>query len=774
MKVLFRRYLPALILGACSLGTPRTATADTDYGQVASWVTHLLQEHHYSRQDFDDEMSKKALRHYLELLDVEKMYFTKPEIEKFRSQFDTQLDDLVFSNDLTPAHQIYDLFMKKLRERFGKVKSLLEGGQLDFSGAGTTAITRKDAEYCPDDAALDKLWVGRITNEVMAERIRIALAKEKKEKAATEKKEGAKPAEAAPADGEKKEGEAPKADAAKSAAPAKPVDTPEQKIVKRYKRFLDAMEENDEEDVANFFLSAISQAYDPHSEYLSAPEKDNFDIEMNKKLEGIGAVLSMRDGAAEIDRLVSGAPAHLSGELKVHDRIVGVAQGSEGEMEDVEGMKLNKVVEKIRGERGTTLRLKVIPAADPTTTKEVVLKRAQVDLKESLAKADLIETKDSKGEKVRIGWILIDSFYADMERHTVSVTRDVRRLVQRLMKENVSGLVIDLRGNGGGSLEEAINLTGLFIKKGPVVQQKSWNGALDTRSSRSQEPLYAGPLCVLTDRTSASASEIFAAALQDHGRAVVVGDKSTFGKGTVQTILDVRKYMPVFSKADRAGSLKVTIQKFYRVAGGSTQLKGVVPDLILPSRLDALEIGEEALKEPLPYDTIRKLDYDLADCAPLPTTELRSRMDVRVKKDPEFTYVQEDVKRLKDQIDKNTLTLNEQERLAEIRKNKDRNKQRSEERKGRLEDVKTSYSVFRLTQENVDQEDLVSFDKAKDDEKGGMIMAKDDDEDEDDTDEFPYDIEPVKAETLNIVKDLIQMSNEARTVKVGAAEPPKK
>ena len=761
-----KRPLPrfaSLLCGALSLfatgclhaGATKAADKDTDYGQVAAWVTHLLQEQHYSKHDFDDAMSRKALKGYLEYLDYDKMYFLKGDIDTFTAKYADKLDDFIFSDDLTPANEIYTLHAKHVKARFEKVKAFIESGTADFSGEGTTPINRKEAAYCTTEEELDALWKSRITNELLSERVRLKLAEEKKKEKSTAPPDAEKPDEGKPIESKKI---------------VKQPDTPEVKILKRYKRFLDTMNENDEEDVANFFLSALSQSYDPHSEYFSAPEKDNFDIEMNKRLQGIGAVLSMKDGAAEIERLVAGAPAHLSGQLKVHDRIIGVAQGAEGEMEDVEGMKLNSVVEKVRGDEGSTVRLKVVPADDPTIFKEITLKRAKVELKESLAKADLIETKDLKGETNRVGWITIDSFYADMEHHTVSLTKDVKKLLQRLMKENISGLVIDLRGNGGGSLDEAISLTGLFIKKGPVVQQKSWNGAVDGRSSKPSEPLYTGPLCVLTDRTSASASEIFAAALQDHGRAVIVGDKATFGKGTVQTILDVSRFMPSISRSTRAGSLKVTIQKFYRIAGGSTQLKGVIPDVILPSRYDALEIGEEALKEPLPYDTIRKMEYDLAETAPLPNDSLRNKSVERMKTSEEFQYVNEDVTRLKEQIAKNTLSLNEQARLDEIHANKQRAKQRSTERKERnLAASKQGdpYTVYRLNLENADVEGLTTLEKAKADEKGGIINGDDDDDDlSDDKDDFPHDIEPVKAETLNIVKDLIELNRLARTAKI--------
>ncbi len=744
---------------ACSSAEPaKRVAAETDYGQVAAWVTHLLQEQHYSKHDFDDEMSRKALKGYLEYLDYEKLYFLKGEAEAFTAKYGDKLDDFVFVNDLTPAHEIYNLYAKHVMDRFEKIKALLEPGKLDFNSAGTTHYSRKDAAYCATEAEKDALWKAKITNEVLGERLRNTLAEEKK------KEKPAKAVEAKPT-----EGEVPKI----TANPKTP-DTPEQVVLKRYKRILDNLKENDAEDVTNFFLSALSQAYDPHSEYFSAPEKDQFDIDMNKRLVGIGAVLQTKDGAAEVKELVSGAPAHLSGQVKVNDRIVGVAQGASGEMEDVQDMKLNKVVERVRGDEGTIVRLKMIPAADPTTFKEVVIKRAKVELKERLAKADLIETKDAKGEPNRVGWLTLDSFYADMEKHTVSLTKDVRKLLARLMKENIKGLVIDLRGNGGGSLDEAVSLTGLFIKKGPVVQQKSWNGAVDYRTSRSPEPVYNGPLCVLIDRTSASASEIFAAALQDHGRAIIVGDKSSFGKGTVQTVLDVGRYMPNISKSTRAGSLKVTIQKFYRIAGGSTQLKGVIPDLVLPSRFDAIEIGEEALKGPLPYDTIRKLDYDLAETAPLPANELRGRMEQRLEKNTEFQYVREDITRLKAQVDKNTLSLNEQERLEEIHANKAREKTRSAERKARTEAAAKDgdpFTVYRVTLENAEAEGLTTLEKAKLNDKADLITATDDDLPEEtpaeEKNEFPHDIEPVKAETLRIMSDLIELNHQARTAKVG-------
>jgi carboxyl-terminal processing protease len=440
-------------------------------------------------------------------------------------------------------------------------------------------------------------------------------------------------------------------------------------------------------------------------------------------------------------------------------------------MEDVRNLKLQKIVDQIRGEEDSLVRLKIIPADDPTVEKEITIVRAKVDLKDKVANANLIEaTRD--GQPTRLGWINLPSFYADMESHQSSCTKDVRRLLDRLKQENISGLVLDLRGNGGGSLEEAISMTGLFIKRGPVVQAVDWRREVpDYRRSPNSEPVYNGPLVVLTDKTSASASEILAAALQDYQRAVVVGDESTFGKGTVQTIIDMKRVMPIFSDSRRAGSLKVTIQKFYRIAGGATQQKGVRSDVVLPQRVDAYEIGEDQLENPLPYDTIKPLKYSLYELAPLPLEELKSRSKSRIAKEPEFQYLLDDITRLKSEIDRNTLSLNEKGRLAEIESKKALRKQRTEERKKRIgalgDAQKNQFKVFRLTLDNVDDPALKEESQFSDEQTTGMRMAKEEDAEEEDKIKFPYDVEPVKLETLRILDDLIALSETGRTAQRG-------
>lgn len=790
------RLKPALSLIAVSLlgcalpPSGRAQTEKTDYGLVAGTVANMLMENHYSMQDFDDKLSAKALQNYFDYLDYSRLYFTQAEVENFRSLYETKLDDYVFKYQIKPAKEIHDLYRKKVTARAAWVKNLIEKGKLDFTTDQTIELTRKDAPWAANESDLDDLWRRQITREVLQERLNIARAEErKKQKAAKELKAPGtdkphEPEKAVPdiiPPGAQNTPPTPpgaqppivEQNEQKPAPAKKTPDTPEQKVLKRYDTFLKAIAEQDDEDVTNFFLSCIASAYDPHSEYLSAPEQDRFNIDMKKSLTGIGAVLQSKDGAAEIKSLVPGGPADKSGGIHVGDMITGVGQGLDGEILPLEGLKLEKIVEMIRGEENTTVRLRINPADDPTTFREIKIVRAKVEIKDTLAKAELIELNKPDAPPLRVGWIELESFYADMEnmnrKGAVSATAHVRALLKRLQEENIAGLVLDLRGNGGGSLEEAIRLTGLFIKSGPVVQQRDNRNRVEARFSRGAEPVYSGPLVVVTDRASASASEICAAALQDYGRAVVVGDKASFGKGTVQTILGVADHMPLFSARDRAGSLKVTIQKFYRISGGSTQREGVKADVVLPSRYDAMEVGESFLKEPLPYDMIKDMTYDKAPTNPLPIADLGARSAERIAKNPEFNYVADYIARTQELIRRNTMSLNEQARLKEDMENEARVEQQKEERKARIAEANKGgdpYKVFPLTLDTVGEVTLKTDEEVKEAEKNKPnINASIDDEDEDPSakeETFPHGIEPVKAETLEIVKDLISMTGPAK------------
>ena len=484
----------------------------------------------------------------------------------------------------------------------------------------------------------------------------------------------------------------------------------------------------------------------------------------------------------------TGGPAAKDGRLKVGDRIAGVAQG-EKEFVDTVDMKLDKVVEKIRGKKDTIVRLQVIPAnaADPSVRKIIEIKRDEIKLKDQEAKAEIIEQPGPDGNPIRVGWIVLPSFYADMEHSGAagakSTTKDVLALINRLKQENIQGLVMDLRRNGGGSLEESVNLTGLFIKKGPVVQAKDSSGTIHVSKDHDPAIYWDGPLIVCTNRLSASASEIFAAAIQDYNRGLIVGDSSTFGKGTVQTMLEIGRIMPFLGSGNNeAGALKLTIQKFYRIAGGSTQLRGVESDIKLPSLFDHAEWGESALKGPLPYDTVDPVSYEKWD-HPLFKNELRQRSAARVAADPEFRYITDDLNLMKKRLAENTVSLNEKVRQAEIEDDKAKRDQRTAARaKVKRPDVK----VYSITLENVNKPELqlvtnekpdkksAATDKAEDkdkDQKPDATAASDDATADDGEGETkPNGIDPIKNETLNILGDFIELTHNPKSATASASK----
>jgi carboxyl-terminal processing protease len=441
-------------------------------------------------------------------------------------------------------------------------------------------------------------------------------------------------------------------------------------------------------------------------------------------------------------------------------------------------MRLDKVVEMIRGKKGTRVRLLVIPSAatDPSRRKNVELVRDEIKLKDQEARADIILRKDENGDPIKLGWLTLPSFYADMDKHQKSTTRDVLALLKRLKKENIGGLVVDLRKNGGGSLEEALSLTGLFLKSGPIVQTKDYNGTIRISSDPDSGIAYSGPLVVLTSRQSASASEIFAAALQDYGRAVIVGDKNTFGKGTVQTILPIGRFASLLgSHSDEDGALKLTIQKFYRVAGGSTQLHGVTSDIVLPSLSDLPEFGEGALKNALAYDEVAKAKYTKwSDNHSLFIDQLRRRSEERVKGDPEFHYVMEDMNRLRHKIDENRISLNEDTRKKETADDKLRKETRSKERLARNQEEP---SIYRVTLDTVDKPNLQLImypGKLAEAKKNGTVPKVDSDAAPDADSDLPDGatgdgdskdplIDAERDEALNILADLVQLSNGPKT-----------
>ncbi|MBB5040520.1 carboxy terminal-processing peptidase [Prosthecobacter dejongeii] len=745
------------------------ARAETNFGQVAMHVAYMLQSQHYSHRDFDDEVSAKLLQNYLNLLDFRHVFFTQADVDGFKSKYDTTLDDHVLMRNISPAIEIYDIYKQRVKERIEFTQKALKDHKFTFDSTRTIELKRDAAPYPKTKEEQDKIWYDILEDNLLQEKLADQAKEEDAKKKAAEKAK--KDAEKKPDTAAAPKAEADKAVAAKPATPSKEEKplTPEERVLKDYERLLESIEENDREDVVDFFLSSLSAAYDPHTEYMSVNETDNFNIQMKHKLVGIGALLGLVDDVAQIQGIVVGGPADKQGELKLNDKITGVAQG-DAEFVETKYMKLQKIVDMIRGKDGSSVRLRVNPADDPTATKIITIVRGEVELKEKLANAELLLTPAEMGPPMKIGWINLSSFYADMEEGTVSTTDDVQRLLSRLMKEKIDGLVLDLRGNGGGSLEEAIRLTGLFVPAGPVVQAKDWRGSISWRECETPKAFYDGPMIVLTDKTSASASEILAAALQDYRRALIVGDKSTFGKGTVQTILPVDRFMPFFSDKSRAGNLKVTIQKFYRIAGGSTQLKGVEPDLVLPSIRDVLDIGEASAENPLPYDTIPARKYGLISEKPYPLEELRNRLTGRLASNPEFQYILEESKRLKERIDRNTATLSLAEREKETAETKARREKQEAERAERVKVLNDKlkldgFKTYHLTLDNVDAAELVPESAFTREQSTGMKMAvkADGEEGASELSKFPYGLEPTKLETVNIMRDFLELTSKRPT-----------
>ncbi len=692
-------------------------------------VGRLLEEGHYTRQKLNEEISNKFFQTYLELLDFSHLFFTQKDVDDLNAKYGSSMAGDVLFGTLKPAYDVYALYTKRVDERVAKIKELLKQ-PIDFKSSATVELSRQKAPWPKDEAEADQLWRGRIANELLQEHLS-----------------------------------------------EHPIEPAPQLVARRYDRLARNVHEQDKDEQMKLYLDALAQAYDPHSEYLSKADMKNFSINMGLSLVGIGAMLRSEDGYAKIESLVPGGPAQVDARLKVGDRISAVAQGP-AEFVDVREMRLDKVVEMIRGKKGTRVRLLVIPsdATDPSRRKNVELVRDEIKLKDQEARADIIIKKDENGEPVKLGWLTLPSFYADMDKHQKSTTRDVLALLKRLKKENIAGLVVDLRRNGGGSLEEALLLTGLFLKSGPIVQTKDYNGYIRISSDPDNGIAYNGPLVVLISRQSASASEIFAAALQDYGRAVIVGDKDTFGKGTVQTILPIGRFASLLgSHSDEDGALKLTIQKFYRVAGGSTQLHGVASDIILPSLSDLPEFGEGALKNALPYDEVPKAKYTKwSDTHSLFIDQLRRRSEERVKNDPEFHYVMEDMDRLRHKIDENRISLNEDVRKKELADDKLRKGTRSKERLARNQQEP---QIYRVTLDTVDKPNLqlVMYPgKLAEAKKNGVAPKVDPeaapDADSDlissagsDGDNKEPAIDPERDEALNILADLVDFSSGPKT-----------
>ncbi|SDU16739.1 carboxy terminal-processing peptidase [Halopseudomonas salegens] len=550
-------------------------------------IVELLRRHHYNRIQLNDALSSDIFDLYLEQLDPQRSLFTAQDVSNFE-EYRYRMDDLLLDGDLTIGFGMHAQQIQRADQRIEFALQLVDEGleQLDMNSDEQILVDRENAEWPADEQALEALWRKQITDEVL----RLSLA-------------------------------------------GREMEAISEQLEKRYSNQRNRLYQTRGEDIFQNYINALAQAYDPHTQYMSPENAENFDINMSLSLEGIGAVLQSDNEFTRIVRLVPAGPAQKSQQLEPADRIVGVAQGAD-EMVDVIGWRLDEVVKLIRGPKGSKVRLDVIPAANAPgdlSSREVSLTREAVKLEDQAARSSILEWQD-KEQEYRIGVIEVPGFYLDFKAYRNgdedyrSTTRDVRRLLSELQEEGVDGVVLDLRNNGGGSLQEATELTGLFIEQGPTVLVRNSQGKVQVLDDSNPGIAYQGPLAVMVNRLSASASEIFAGAMQDYGRALVIGEP-TFGKGTVQSIQPLNH-----------GELKLTLAKFYRISGQSTQHRGVVPDIVFPSLLDSREIGESSLPRALPWDTIAPADYNAGlQLAPF-IRQLSERHLDRVASDAEFNY----------------------------------------------------------------------------------------------------------------------------------------
>ena len=601
-------------VGFLTLGAQSSALAPTAaQSDTLKEIIDVIEDRHYASRRYDDGLSAQHFTAYLDALDPQRMFFEADDIAAF-SQWQLTLDNAGRAGDLEPAFTIFNNFHDELKDRLTEILETLPQtlGGFDYEVEEYLEIDRSAMPWAKDDTELDERWRKRLKNQALS----LLLA----EKA--------------------------------------PAEIPET-LERRYQNQLKRLAQYNAQDVFQIYANTLAEQYDPHTNYFSPRRAENFDINMSLSFEGIGAILQIDDEYAKVTRLVPAGPADKQGGLRPSDLIMGVGQGETGPIEDVIGWRLDEIVDLIRGPRDTTVRLEVIPDKGKTDQRRVVpIRRNEVKLEEQAAQKEIIEFTDEEDQTHRVGVIDIPAFYIDFEAYRQgdklyrSTTRDVKKLVDELVAEGVEGIVIDLRDNGGGSLQEANQLTGLFIEYGPTVQIRSAESRVWRDGKRRRSQYYEGPLAVMINRLSASASEIFAGAIQDYGRGIIVGEQS-FGKGTVQSLVPLQE-----------GQLKITESKFYRVSGGSTQHRGVVPDIDYPSLFDPEKIGESALDNALAWDQIAPTRFNRYNNYDTIIPTLASMHNARAANDPDYQFLQDQVEMAQDARAISALPLQQSGRIA--------------------------------------------------------------------------------------------------------------
>ena len=614
----------------------RTIEPENQFTMENQLVTTLLSRYHYKNFNLDDSLSSIMFDKYIKTLDYSKVYFYQSDINSFEKER-YLFDDYLLAGNIQPFFDIFNLYEKRLIERMEYVDTILTRG-FDFTLNDSVEISRENSDWISTWPEMDKLWDLRIKNDALS----LYLVGKDEEAIKTN-------------------------------------------IKKRYDNFTRALSQYNSEDVFQLAMDSYTTSVDPHTNYLSPITSDNFKIDMSLSLEGIGARLMSEDGYTKVVEIIPGGPAFKSKEINVDDRIIAVAQDADGEFVDVIGWRITDVVQLIRGPKETTVRLQILKAKDGATAKpeEIVLVRDKVKLEDQAAKKEILEVTNN-GIAYKVGVITIPKFYTDFEgtrngdNNSKSTATDVRELLEELKQEKVDGVIIDLRNNGGGALSEAIDVTGLFIEKGPVVQVKNTEGYVEVDRDVDPSIVYSGPLAVLVNRFSASASEIFAAAIQDYGRGVIVGEQ-TYGKGTVQNLIDLNRVAR--SNLNQYGQLKLTIAKYYRINGGSTQNLGVVPDIAFPSYVDPQKFGESSEVSALPWDQIDPTNYQIYSSLNQIIPQLNSLSEKRRDNDLDFQFLVEDIESYKESRNDKYISLNSDIRKQEKEAEEEKEFQRENERR---------------------------------------------------------------------------------------------
>jgi carboxyl-terminal processing protease len=589
---------------------------------VARRVTQFIENAHYAHLQVDDALSEASLKTFLETLDGNRHYLLQSDITYF-DRYRVTLDDALRNGDIEPAFDIFRLYRLRAQQSLNYAISTLDK-EPDFTVNETYQFDREKQPWAKTPVELQDLWRRRVKNDAIS----LLLADKSWPEAA-------------------------------------------EILRKRYTRVLERINALDSDDVFETFMNSVARTLDPHSSYLSPRQSEEYKIQMSLSYQGIGASLQLDEDFVQVINIIPGGPAAIDGRIKPNDRITAVGQGEAGELVDVVGWQLDDVVQLIRGPAGTQVRLQVTPGdAAPGASEQVIsLVRNKVKLEEQAARKEIVPV-ERNGETIKVGVISVPSFYQDFdarnrgEKDYTSTTRDVRRLIGELKREGIEGLVLDLRGNGGGHLSEATGLTGLFIDSGPVVQLRNWNGQIEVLEDPVPGVAYSGPLVVLVDRFSASASEIFAAAIQDYRRGIVIGQQ-TFGKGTVQNLYVLDQYAPRSAPDRGLGQLTLTIGKFYRVTGGSTQHRGVIPDIELPSAIDSAVIGESSRDRALPWDQIAATRYSAQQPLDTAIDALTRFKSAQLTEEPDFRYLRAELAAADELRSRTSVSLNLEARRQE-------------------------------------------------------------------------------------------------------------